>query len=87
MGGITLERVSKVYEGGIVAVDDVAFTAEAFAEMRDRVIAHTRERGKVTVADVRDLFGSSRKYTLALLELLDRQRVTRRVGDDRVLMV
>jgi selenocysteine-specific elongation factor len=74
-------------QGRVVAVgDDVVFTAEAFAEMKERVIAHLREHGKVTVADVRDLFGSSRKYSLALLELLDRQRITRRVGDDRVLL-
>jgi selenocysteine-specific elongation factor len=45
-----------------------------------------RERGKVTVADVRDLFGTSRRYVLGLLEYLDRIHVTRRVGDDRVLM-
>jgi selenocysteine-specific elongation factor len=50
------------------------------------VVAHLRANGKITVADARDLFGSSRKYVLALLELLDRQRLTRRVGDDRVLM-
>jgi selenocysteine-specific elongation factor len=65
--------------------DQLAFTPEAFEEMRDRVVARLRERGKVTVADVRDLFGTSRKYVLGLLEYLDRIHVTRRVGDDRVL--
>jgi selenocysteine-specific elongation factor len=34
---------------------------------------------------VRDQFGTSRKYALALLEHLDRLRVTRRQGDDHVL--
>jgi selenocysteine-specific elongation factor len=53
--------------------------------MRDRVVARLHERGKVTVADVRDLFGSSRKFVLALLESMDREHITRRVGDDRVL--
>ena len=37
-------------------------------------------------AAVRDMFGASRKYALALLEHLDQVRVTRRVGDDRVLL-
>jgi selenocysteine-specific elongation factor len=69
----------------VLADDDIAFTPEAYAEMRDRVVARLRENGKVTVADVRDLFGSSRKFTLALLESLDRAHITRRVGDDRVL--
>ena len=42
--------------------------------------------GRITVADVRDMFGASRKYALPLLEYLDQQRITRRVGDERVLV-
>jgi selenocysteine-specific elongation factor len=34
---------------------------------------------------VRDEFNTSRKYALALMERLDEQKVTRRVGDERVL--
>ena len=41
--------------------------------------------GDITIAGVRDLFGASRKYGVALMEYLDQQRVTRRVGDGRVL--
>ena len=44
-----------------------------------------RQEGSVTVAQVRDRFNTSRKYALALLEYLDNIRVTRRVGDARVL--
>jgi len=44
-----------------------------------------RSHGSVTVAQVRDASGSSRKYALALLEYLDRIGVTIRLGDDRVL--
>ena len=39
----------------------------------------------MTLAQVRDMFGTSRKYAQALLEHLDNERVTRRVGDERVL--
>jgi selenocysteine-specific elongation factor len=39
----------------------------------------------MTVAQVRDRFNTSRKYALALMEHLDEQKVTRRVGDERVL--
>jgi selenocysteine-specific elongation factor len=69
----------------VLASEDVAFTPAAYAEMRDRVVERLREKGSVTVADVRDLFGSSRKFVLALLESMDREHITRRVGDDRVL--
>jgi selenocysteine-specific elongation factor len=49
------------------------------------MVAHIKEHGKITVADGRDLFGNSRKYILPLLEYLDQQHITRRVGDERVL--
>jgi len=39
----------------------------------------------VTLAQVRDLLGTSRKYAQALLEHMDEERITRRVGDERVL--
>jgi len=35
---------------------------------------------------VRDLLGTSRKYAQALLEHLDEEKITRRVGDERVLL-
>jgi selenocysteine-specific elongation factor len=53
--------------------------------MVERVVGHIRERGKITVGEVRDMFRTSRKYALALLEYLDQQHITRRVGDERVL--
>ena len=53
--------------------------------MEARIVDHIRRQGNVTVAQARDLLGVSRKYALALLEYLDEVRVTRRVGDVRVL--
>ena len=67
------------------ASESVVFSTDAFDRMLDAVRAYAAEHGQVTVADVRDLFGTSRKYALALLEHLDRSRVTRRVGDARVM--
>lgn len=72
--------------GALVKVtDEVLFEREAREEMERRVVALAQERGQVTVAEVRDLFDTSRKYALGLLEDLDRRRVTRRLGDARVL--
>lgn len=67
------------------ASDTVLFDAERYAEMERRVVAHLREQGSITVAQVRDLFDTSRKYALGLLEHLDRRRITKRLGDIRVL--
>ena len=41
--------------------------------------------GDITVASVRDLTGSSRKYVLPMLEMLDSMGITRRVQDKRIL--
>jgi selenocysteine-specific elongation factor len=73
-------------QGQVVRVNEsVIFAASAYREMTDRIVAHIKETGNITVADARSLFDSSRKYILPLLEHLDQQRVTRRVGDERVL--
>ncbi|KKK54755.1 hypothetical protein LCGC14_3081480, partial [marine sediment metagenome] len=72
--------------GDIVRVEEgIVFAAEAYGEMVERVVAHLKERGTVTLAQVRDMLGTSRKYAQALLEYMDQQRITRRVGDERVL--
>jgi selenocysteine-specific elongation factor len=65
--------------------DNVVFAASAYDEMVQRIVSHMKQHGKITVAEVRDMFQTSRKYALALMEHLDEQKVTRRVGDERVL--
>ena len=53
--------------------------------MVDAVVGLLRERQTVTMAEVRDTLGSSRRYVQALLEHMDSQRITARRGDARVL--
>jgi len=69
----------------IVLGDGVAFSDAAYREMVERTVAHLQQNGRVTLAEVRDMFGTSRKYAQALLEHLDAQKVTQRVGEERVL--
>jgi selenocysteine-specific elongation factor len=71
-------RVVKVSEG-------VAFSASAYDEMVAKVTDRIKVQGKVSLGEVRDMFQTSRKYAQALLDHLDREKVTRRVGDERVL--
>jgi selenocysteine-specific elongation factor len=75
---IEQRRVVKVAQG-------IVFTASAYDEMVERITSHIKSRGKITVAEVRDLFQTSRKYALALMEYLDDQKITRRIGDERIL--
>jgi selenocysteine-specific elongation factor len=67
------------------AGDSLLLEPAAFAEAVRRIVTHLHAHGRLTVADARDLLGTSRKYMLPILELLDEQRITRRLGDDRVL--
>ncbi len=73
-------------QGRVVKVsDNVVFSTSVYDDMVERVTAHIKLNGKVSLGEVRDMFGASRKYAQALLEHLDKEKVTRRVGDERVL--
>jgi selenocysteine-specific elongation factor len=77
------------YLAGAGLIEDtgagVVFDKPTFEMMVQRTADHIRETGSVSLAEVRDLFGTSRKYAQAFLEHLDAIRLTRRVGDARVL--
>jgi len=75
-----------VARGEVVKVaEGIVYSRQALDDMVARITARIKENGKVTLGEVRDMFGSSRKYVQALLEYLDGERITKRVGDDRVL--
>ena len=86
-GAPSVEEVvgALVATGALVKVsEEVYFDRNSFDEMVTRVDAHFRIRGEITVAEARDLIGTSRKYVLPFLEYLDREKVTRRNGDLRL---
>ena len=58
----------------------------ALADLRRRVAEYKSRSPKMDVAAFKELTGVSRKYAIPLLEYLDRERVTRRVGDERVIL-
>ncbi|MDI3538749.1 MAG: selenocysteine-specific elongation factor [Bacillota bacterium] len=72
--------------GELVQVaEDIVFTRRAFDEAMAKVTEYIRTHGAITVAELRDLLGTSRRYALPLLEYLDGRRITRRIGDKRIL--
>jgi selenocysteine-specific elongation factor len=66
--------------------DDLVFHRDALAELRERMAAEKIKSPKIDVARFKDLTGVSRKYAIPLLEYLDREHVTRRVGDARMIL-
>jgi selenocysteine-specific elongation factor len=84
--GVEPEVVAALVEAGeLVKIDEsLYYTRRAYEEMRAGIVQAIDERGEASVATLRDLFGTTRKYAIPFLEHLDEQRVTRRAGDVRV---
>jgi len=73
-------------EGKVIKVGEgVIFSNFAYEEMVKQIIEHIKNHGRITVAEVRDVFQTSRKYAVALMEYLDDQKITRRIGNERLL--
>ncbi len=66
--------------------DELVFHRDALASLRNQVAAQKAKTPKLNVGTFKDLFGITRKYAIPLLEYLDRERVTRRVGDERIIL-
>jgi selenocysteine-specific elongation factor len=66
--------------------DDLVFHRDALEGLRQLVVAQKNKTPKLNVASFKDLTGVSRKYAIPLLEYLDRERVTKRVADERVIL-
>lgn len=67
------------------STESVLFLRESYEEAVTRLVKYLREHGKMTAAEARDVLGTSRKYVLPLLEYMDERRITRRIGDERIL--
>ncbi len=75
-----------VERGDLVTVSaDIVFRKEEYEWMREEIRRLIEEKGRITLAEVRDLFQTSRKYAQALLEHLDAIGLTVRDGDFRKL--
>jgi selenocysteine-specific elongation factor len=66
--------------------DELVFHQDALQELRRRLLAEKAKSPRIDVARFKDLTGVSRKYAIPLLEYLDRERVTKRVGDERLIL-
>jgi selenocysteine-specific elongation factor len=66
---------------------ELIFHRDALAQLRDRLSTFKKTKGeRISVPGFKELTGITRKYAIPLLEYLDRERVTRRAGDERVIL-
>lgn len=84
--GTDLNIVAALVDDGRIkkVSDSLYFINEAYETMVSLILKRLDEQGKITLAEVRDMFGNSRKYVQSLLEHLDEIKLTQRVGDERV---
>ena len=66
--------------------DDLVFHQAPLAELRRKLAAEKSRSPKLEVGRFKDLAGVTRKYAIPLLEYLDRERVTKRIGDGRIIV-
>lgn len=73
-------------QGVLIRVGErVTYHEKYVKKAREMVVKHIQAKGAITAAELRDMLGLSRKYTISILEYLDSIRVTRRLEDKRVL--
>ena len=71
----------------VKVADDLVFHKSAVARLREMVAKYKKTNGeRLLIGPFKEMTGVTRKYAIPLLEFLDRERVTRRVGDERVIL-
>ena len=70
----------------LVKIDEnFIVTQEFFENIINSISQHIQINKSITVGEFRDLFSTSRKFALLILEYLDSKQITKRVGDARIL--
>jgi selenocysteine-specific elongation factor len=73
-------------EGRVIKVrNDIFYAPEAVEAIREKLVAHLKEQGEIIPGEFRELTGLSRKFMIPLLEYFDKEKLTIRVGDKRLL--
>ena len=83
------DRLLKILlkEGTLVRVtEDLVFHATALARLRELIARRKAENNRIDVGIFKELTGLTRKFAIPLLEYLDRERVTRRSGNERIIL-
>jgi selenocysteine-specific elongation factor len=66
--------------------EDLIFHRSALQQLKELLVRRKAQSNRINVALFKEITGLSRKYAIPLLEYLDRERVTRREGDERIIL-
>lgn len=77
---------SLVSSGKLIRVEDkILLHIDYYNKALEMAKEYIEKNGQITLAEMRDLMGTSRKFAVAVLEYWDRRNITKKVGDARVL--
>ena len=91
MLSLPVERVAGLLQGPIAdhtvvkVSEELCFHGSVLADLKQRLVAHLTEHREITTQQFKELVGGSRKFVIPLSEHFDREKVTLRVGDKRLL--
>ena len=79
--------LDSVLSGGelVMLTPQICYHSTAYARACEAAKTHFAENETITLAQMRDLLGTSRKYALAILEYFDKTGITKKEGDFRRL--
>ena len=66
--------------------ESLFFHADPIAQLKKLLAEYKKKSDRIDVGAFKNLTDISRKYAIPLLEYLDRERITRRVGDSRLIL-
>ncbi|MDH7602869.1 MAG: selenocysteine-specific translation elongation factor [Armatimonadota bacterium] len=86
-GAVGQQLLEMLVEQGVLVkiTPEILMHQSVLREIESEITGYLKRHGQATVAQIRNLLGSSRKYVVPLLEYLDSKRITKRIGDLRVL--
>ena len=85
INGITKSFDTLLARGALVKVGDGLYRGTQIAKIHAKIAEYIETHGRMTMAEFRDLLGTSRKYAVPLLEWFDSRAITVRSGDYRML--
>ncbi|HYL97861.1 MAG TPA: SelB C-terminal domain-containing protein, partial [Blastocatellia bacterium] len=90
--GVPTDLARKLYnllaaERRVLRIDDMVYHSEVIEDLKQRIRARKPAKPRLDVAVFKEITGGlTRKHAIPLLEFLDRERVTRRVGNEREIL-
>ena len=82
-----VELLESLIDNTVVRLDaDLVLHEKVFKDAVQKVEAHCKKNNQIGLAEFRDMTGSSRKYSMAILEYMDKIGITRRLENYRVLV-